>query len=332
MKKSVLIFVEQRDNIIQNVSLELISESKRLLKDEEVKVNCLYLGKKLTSKHQEALSLAGADEIFYVEDEQLDHYDTQNYTSTIEEVLNKTGLPDVLLIGSTLLGRDLAPRVSARLKTGLTADATILDYEVSKDKTLLLATRPALGGNIYATILCDQHIPQMSSVRPGVFAINVNPNNNANLTKLNLDLVMTSQVEVLSRTPIECHDCELDKAKIIVAGGRGVGNKINELRELSELVGGEMAVSRAVVDAQLAPKHQQVGQTGVNVKPSIYIAMGISGAIQHIAGMDKSELIIAVNTDPNALIFDVSHISIISDANRVIPLLIEKMKQLNNVK
>lgn len=329
MKRNVLIFVEQRAGEIVNVSYELISESKRLLKGTGVLVKALLLTKTATKENIKQLELAGADEIIIVEDEIYDHYDTINYVNAIEQVINKCGRPDVFLIGSTILGRDLAPRTSARLKTGLTADATILEYEVSSEKTLLLATRPALGGNIYATILCDNHIPQMSSVRPGVFSVLPQPNNKAKITKLDLDITKNDFIEVLSRTEITEHVSHLDKAKIVIAGGRGVAYKIKEINELANLVGGEMAVSRAVVDAQLAPKHQQVGQTGVTVKPTVYVSFGISGAIQHIAGMEKSELIIAVNTDPKALIFDISDVSIVCDANKVIPILTERVKQLH---
>lgn len=329
MKRNVLIFVEERKGEIVNVSYELISESKRLLKGSDVLVKALLLTKKGTNEHIKSLELAGVDEILVVEDDIFGHYDTINFVNAIDNVIKKVGRPDVFLIGSTILGRDLAPRTSARLKTGLTADATILDYELSSDKTLLLATRPALGGNIYATILCDKHVPQMASVRPGVFSVLPKPDNKAKVTKLEINLNANNLVEVVSQTEIKEHKSNLDKAKIVIAGGRGVTYKIKEISELANLVGGEMAVSRAVVDAQLAPKHQQVGQTGVTVKPSVYVSFGISGAIQHIAGMEKSELIIAVNTDPNALIFDISDVSIISDANKVLPLLIEKVKQLH---
>lgn len=330
MKNTVLIFVEQREGKIQTVSFELISESRRLLKDTNFPVKALFVTDKATDAQINDLVLAGAQEIIVLEDPVLGHYDTHNYTRAITNFFEAEGRPEVFLIGSTLLGRDLAPRISARIKTGLTADATILDFKEEGGRPILYATCPALGGNIFATILCTDHIPQMASIRPGIFEVSGFKDNQKNVRVVKPQLDGGSKVKLVKREKLNVPKQNLDKAKLIFAGGRGVSTMLTTLQELAEVAGGEVAVSRAVVDAQLAPKSQQVGQTGVTVRPAVYVASGISGAIQHIAGMENSELIIAVNTDPKALIFDIADVSIIADANKVLPLLVDRLKTLRH--
>lgn len=332
MKNTVLIFIEQRDGEISNVSFELLSETKRILEGEDVAVKGIFLTDKMTDEQLNDLAVAGADEIILLEDKRFKVYDTNNYSSAIKNAFEDLGRPEVFLIGSTLIGRDLAPRISAKIHTGLTADATVLDFEFQDDKVILNATRPALGGNIMATIQCLNHVPQMASIRPGVFSVINHEGNKCEVKKVKPRIDHKSGVEVLGQTEITGHTSNLDKARLVIAGGRGVAKQLKNIQELARLVGGEMAVSRAVVDAQLAPKHQQVGQTGTTVKPLVYVASGISGAIQHIAGMEKSEMIIAINTDPKALIFDIADVSIIADANKVLPLLIEEVKVLRHYK
>jgi electron transfer flavoprotein alpha subunit len=332
MKNTVLIFVEQRDGKIQTVSFELISESRRLLKDTNFPVKALFVTDKATDEQINDLVLAGAQEVIVLEDEALGHYDTHNYSRAITNFFKKEGRPEIFLVGSTLLGRDLAPRVSARIRTGLTADATVLEFKEEGGRPILYATRPALGGNIFATILCTEHIPQMASIRPGIFEVSAFEGTEKKVRIVKPELDGGSKVKVVKREKLNVPKQNLDKAKLIFAGGRGVSTMLKTLQELAEIAGGEVAVSRAVVDAQLAPKSQQVGQTGVTVRPVVYVASGISGAIQHIAGMENSELIIAVNTDPKALIFDIADFSIIADANKVLPLLVDKLKVLRHFK
>lgn len=330
MKNTVLIFVEQRDGKIQTVSFELISESRRLLKDTNFPVKALFVTDKATDAQINDLVLAGAEEVIVLEDPALGQYDTHNYSRAITNFFEKEGRPEIFLVGSTLLGRDLAPRVSSRIRTGLTADATILEFKEQDGRPILYATRPALGGNIFATILCTDHIPQMASIRPGIFEISIFKDNKKNVRIVKPELDGGSKVKILKREKLNVPKQNLDKAKLIFAGGRGVSTQLAQLQELAEIAGGEVAVSRAVVDAQLAPKSQQVGQTGVTVRPVVYVASGISGAIQHIAGMENSELIIAINTDPKALIFDIADVSIIADANKVLPLLAQRLKELRH--
>ena len=330
MKNNILIFVEQRQGKINPVSYELISETRKLLNDTPFLVKAIYLTDLASEKDLANLALAGAQEIILLEDKNLKDYNTHNYSQAISNFFDEYSKPEVFLIGSTLLGRDLAPRISARIKTGLTADATKLDFEIKDDRPILLATRPALGGNIFATILCQDHIPQMASIRPGVFSIEKYLDQKVNLKKVKANFANDTKVKVINHQKLAVKEANLEKAKLVFAGGRGVSQKFATLLELANLTGGEVAASRAVVDANIATKNQQVGQTGVTIKPVVYVASGISGAIQHIAGMEKSELIIAINNDPNALIFDISDVSIISDANQVLPLLIDEIKTLKH--
>ncbi len=317
--RTIAIFVEQHNDKITSVGLELLSEVRRLLANQ-VRIVAIYLGSKIVNEDLAAIASCGSDETITLTLPMLKDYDTAIYADALYKIVSVNDF-DVLLLGSTLQGRDLGPRLSARLNTGLTADATILDFEVETEHLSLLATRPALGGNLFATIICPHTKPQMATIRPGVFAIE---NFNGHQTKrITFDYIpnVESRVEILSRKPLETRHVDLTKAKLVIAGGRGVATQFETLKEIADLTGGEVACSRAVVDANLQPKERQVGQTGVTIRPSVYVAFGISGAIQHIAGMDKSEMIIAINTDPNALIFDIADISIIADANRVLPLL-----------
>lgn len=317
------IFVEKRNQVLCNVGLELISESKRLLKHDH-KVVALYLTSDIKDEEIIALSNAGADQIIIYQNELFKTYDTAIYTKALENIV-KTYHFDCLLLGSTLLGRDLGPRLSARLHTGLTADATILAFETENDELRLLATRPALGGNLFATIICPETKPQMATIRPGVFPVDFYENHQAELIYFNQVLNVNPSVQILNIEKTEKSHTDLTKAKLIVAGGRGVQKSFSTLKDIASLVGGELAASRAIVDQAIEPKDRLVGQTGTTVRPQVYLASGISGAIQHVSGMDKSELIIAINTDPDALIFDIADVSIISDANQVLPILKEEL-------
>ena len=317
------IFIEKRNQSICNVGLELISESKRLLQNSH-KVIALYLSHEIDDEEINDISKAGADQIIIYQHELFKNYDTNVYTKALENIV-RTYHFDCLLLGSTLIGRDLGPRLSARLHTGLTADATLLAFETENDELRLLATRPALGGNLFATIICPKTKPQMATIRPGVFPVETYDHHQTELIYFNQKIDVKPSVQILSVEKTEKSHTDLTKAKLIVAGGRGVQKSFSTLKEIAQLVGGELAASRAIVDQAIEPKDRLVGQTGTTVRPSVYLASGISGAIQHVSGMDKSELIIAINTDPDALIFDIADISIIADANQVLPILKEEL-------
>lgn len=318
----ILVLLESSKNQVSSVGLELVSEVNRQTENiDDVMVDALYLGEKLSDESLLDLHKVGVDTLYLMFDSKLKHYDTQIYSKNIMKFLEKNTY-DVMLLGSTLMGRDLAPRISARIHTGLTADATILEFKNEDERLILEATRPALGGNIFATIICPNHIPQMATIRPNVFTIEYSEKKKCNVVILPLLDDTHSDVEIISVRENESDKVELSKATFIVAGGRGVESKYQDLLKISDYYDVEIAASRAVVDAKVTSKSRLVGQTGQTVKPKGYVALGISGAIQHVAGMDQSELVIAVNQDPCAPIFDVAHISLITDANAVIDELI----------
>lgn len=323
------VFIEQKHQKVCSVGLELLSEVKRKLGDR-VNITAILASSKINQEDLDTIGQCGAHEIITIEDKKLDHYDTTYYAEALTKVIKENAF-DVLLIGSTLLGRDLGPRLSARLDTGLTADATTLDFEETEEKLELYATRPALGGNLFATIICPDTLPQMATVRPGVFSISVDKDKKADVKPFKMTFESTSKVKILDVKASESKHVDITKAKLIIAGGRGVATMFPTLKAIAEITGGEVAASRAVVDAAIEPKDRLVGQTGSTVRPSVYVASGISGAIQHIAGMDKSELIIAINTDPNAAIFNIADVSIIADANKVLPLLKEEVEAIKSL-
>lgn len=268
----------------------------------------------------------GPDEIIVADSKSLEVYKTLEYTTVISDLLNSRDF-DIVLIGATAIGRDLAPRCSARVHTGLTADCTLLEYDTVEDR--LLMTRPAFGGNILATIICPHHRPQMATVRPGVMIeAPIVEDHQAEVTKLEIGEIENDAVKVLDFVVDNSHTVDLTKAKVIVAGGRGIGSKENfeKLDELIELLDAEKGASRAAVDAGWIAQPHQVGQTGTTVRPSIYIAIGISGAIQHIAGMEQSDAIIAINRDPDAPIFNYADVGIVGDYTEIVPMLVEKIK------
>lgn len=326
---SVAIFIEKRQQKICSVGLELLSETKRLLKNTNHQVIALYLTKEIHDEDIKKLKTCGADKVITYQNDLFETYDTLVFTKALENLVMANDF-DCLLIGSTLIGRDLGPRLSARVHTGLTADATVLAFEQSEYGLDLLATRPALGGNLFATIICPDHRPQMATVRPGVFSIQTFNTKHAVDIIFEEKIEVKPSVEILSKKVNLTTHVDLTKAKLIIAGGRGVATMFATLKEIATLTGGEVAASRAVIDQNIEPKDRLVGQTGSTVRPGVYLASGISGAIQHMSGMDKSEMIIAINTDPSALIFDVADVSIISDANKVLPLLKEEIKNMMN--
>lgn len=322
---SVMVFVEQRSGEIQNVSLELIGRGKELADKLNSKVSAVLLGHNVKNLSEELIQF-GADEVICVDDENLDVYVTNTYTKALCDVINKKD-PEIVLVGATTIGRDLAPRVSATIGTGLTADCTSL--EIDDETSGLLMTRPAFGGNIMATIICPNHRPQMSTVRPGVMKkLKKDTTRTGNIENFVVDFSENGKnVEVLEYIKETVKKVNIEDANILISAGRGIGSKenMNALYELADILGAEVSASRAVVDAGWVDKARQVGQTGKTVRPDLYIACGISGAIQHLAGMEESEFIIAINKNSEAPIFEVADVSIVGDVNKVIKNLIQEL-------
>ena len=322
---SVMVFVEQRSGEIQNVSLELIGRGKELADKLNSKVSAVLLGHNVKSLSEELIQY-GADEVICVDDENLDVYVTNTYTKALCDVINKKD-PEIVLVGATTIGRDLAPRVSATIGTGLTADCTSL--EIDDETSGLLMTRPAFGGNIMATIICPNHRPQMSTVRPGVMKkLKKDATRTGNVENFAVDFSENGKnVEVLEYVKETIKKVNIEDANILISAGRGIGSKENmdDLYELADILGAEVSASRAVVDAGWVDKSRQVGQTGKTVRPDLYLACGISGAIQHLAGMEESEFIVAINKNSEAPIFEVADVSIVGDVNKVIKNLIQEL-------
>lgn len=329
--KDVFVFAEQRDGKIQNVALELLGKARELADANNEKVVAILLGKNIKSEAQ-GLIAAGADKVLVVDNDLLKDYLTEPYTQAITQIIHEQK-PSILLIGATTIGRDLGPRVSARNTTGLTADATKL--EISDDEAHeFRMTRPAFGGNIMATILCKNHRPQMSTVRPGVMQkLPVDNNRKGEIVdySINFDEKKISRVKIVKIVKEEKGVADISQAKVLVSGGRGVANKegFEKLEALAKELGGEVSSSRAMVDAGVIDHSRQVGQTGKTVRPELYIACGISGAIQHLAGMEESELIIAINKDKFAPIFSVADLGIVGDLHKIVPMLTERLKNMS---
>ena len=327
--QGIWVFAEQRHGELQKVSLEILGESRRLADELGVKLTAVLLGNNIGHLANK-LGEFGADEVLVADHKELENYTTDGYTKVLCELVNDRK-PGIFFIGATFIGRDLGPRVAARLKTGLTADCTSLAVEV--EDGALLATRPAFGGNIMATIACPNHRPQMATVRPGVFSRLTEKNYDYKVENVNVELeasdIRTTILEVIKANK---QVIDISEAKIIVSGGRGVGSKENFslLQELADTLGGVVGGSRGAVDKGWIERDYQVGQTGKTVRPSIYIACGISGAIQHVAGMQESDMIIAINKDESAPIMKVADYAIVGDLNKVIPEMINELKSMES--
>ena len=285
----------------------------------------MLLGHDLTTQAQECIAY-GADTVLRVDAPELATYVTEPYAQAIYQII-RDNKPSIVLIGATTIGRDLGPRLSARVETGLTADCTGL--EVSEERDLLM-TRPAFGGNLMATIICKEHRPQMSTVRPGVMRMGQRDENRKGTiedVKINFDK-SKFRVRVLETVKQTKNLVDITEAHVLISGGRGVGNAegFDMLRAMANTIGAEVSASRAMVDAGVLGHERQVGQTGKTVRPDLYFAMGISGAIQHVAGMEESDIIIAINKDPDAPIFDVADYGIVGDALKIVPKLTEAIK------
>ena len=324
--KNVYVFVEQREGVIQNVGLELLGKARELADALNEKVYAMLLGHDLTTQAQECIAY-GADTVLRVDAPELATYVTEPYAQAIYQII-RDNKPSIVLIGATTIGRDLGPRLSARVETGLTADCTGL--EISEERDLLM-TRPAFGGNLMATIICKEHRPQMSTVRPGVMRMGQRDENRQGTiedVKINFDK-SKFRVRVLETVKQTKNLVDITEAHVLISGGRGVGNAegFDMLRAMANPIGAEVSASRAMVDAGVLGHERQVGQTGKTVRPDLYFAMGISGAIQHLAGMEESEYIIAINKDKFAPIFNVADLGIVGDVRKIVPLLTEKLKR-----
>ena len=336
--KGVFVFAQQVDNVISNIAYELIGKGKELAKDLGVEVTAVLVGSDVKGLADQ-LAEYGADKVIVVDDPELKEYRTEPYTHAIASVIEEFK-PEIFLIGATAIGRDLGPRVCARIHTGLTADCTKLDIgdfpmnpvpgRETKHNQLLM-TRPAFGGNTIATIACPDFRPQMATVRPGVMQkAPKEAGKKAVVTEFNPGFTKNNKyVDILEVVKAVSNTVDIMDAKILVAGGRGVGSPENFkiLDDLAEAIGGTVSCSRAVVDAGWKPKDLQVGQTGKTVRPNVYFAIGISGAIQHLAGMEESDIIVAINKDESAPIFDVADYGVVGDLNKIVPMLTEKIKE-----
>ena len=337
--KGVYVFAQQVDNEISGIAYELLGKGKELAAKLNEEVTAVLIGHEVKGL-ADKLAEYGADKVIVVDDPELKEYRTEPYAHALSSVINEFK-PEIVLVGATAIGRDLGPTVSARVATGLTADCTVLEIgdfplvaipgkEDEQKHNQLLMTRPAFGGNTIATIACPDNRPQMATVRPGVMQ-KIEPivGAKANVVEYNPGFTPNDRyVEIKEIVKAVSDTVDIMDAKILVSGGRGVGSPENFkiLEDLAEAIGGTVSCSRAVVDSGWKPRELQVGQTGKTVRPNLYIACGISGAIQHTAGMEESDIIIAINKDEDAPIFDVADYGIVGDLNKIVPQLTEAIK------
>ena len=337
--KGVYVFAQQVDNELSGIAFELLGKAKELAADLSTDVTAVLIGSGVKGLVNQ-LAEYGADKVIVVDDPELKEYRTEPYAHALASVINEYK-PEIVLVGATAIGRDLGPRVSARVATGLTADCTVLeigDFPINpvpnqeQKHNQLLMTRPAFGGNTIATIACPDNRPQMATVRPGVMQ-KIDPIAGAKAEVIEYNPGFTPNnkyVEILDVVKELSDTVDIMDAKILVSGGRGVGSAENFkiLQDLADVIGGTVSCSRAVVDNGWLPKELQVGQTGKTVRPNVYFAIGISGAIQHTAGMEESDIIVAINKDETAPIFDVADYGIVGDLNKIVPKLTEELKKV----
>ncbi len=328
---NVWVFIELHNGQPRNVGYELLGQGRILADANGEKLIGVIIGEKAQSLAHEIISY-GADEVIVVEGSQYADYNTDTYTYAMQVLINKYK-PSIILIGATNNGRDLGPRIACRVGTGLTADCTGLG--IDEETGNVAWTRPAFGGNIMATILCPLHRSQIGTVRPNVFK---KPKNDSSRTgKIIVENIIMDESKIRTKRigyikTIEESQVNLEEAEFIVSGGRGLGKPENFqiVKELAEALGGSVGASRAAVDSEWIPALHQVGQTGKTVGPKIYIACGISGAIQHLAGMSSSDIIIAINKDPEAPIFDVADFGVVGDLFEVVPELTKLILNYKN--
>jgi len=328
--RGVWVFAEQRDGKFMPVTFELLGAGRKLADELGDEFSIVLLGSNVQDK-AELLQKYPVDKIYLVDHPLLKDYQTNFYTRVFSDLVKRYH-PQILLMGATTLGRDLAPRVATRLGTGLTADCT--SFKIDKETKNLVQIRPAFGGNVMASIISPYHRPQMATVRPKVMEkLSPGSSSKGEIVKVEPDLSGEDElVRIVGKVREEIDVQDLQEAEIIVSGGRGLGKPENFklIRKLAELLGGAVGASRAVVDAGWIPSYHQVGQTGKTVQPKLYIACGISGAIQHQVGMRNSEIIIAVNKDPEAPIFNIATYGVVEDLHQFLPVLIKKLEDISS--
>ncbi|MBO4814471.1 MAG: electron transfer flavoprotein subunit alpha/FixB family protein [Muribaculaceae bacterium] len=328
--KNVFVFAEQREGVIQSVAFELLGKARDLADVLGEKVVALLLGCGIKQQAQSLIEF-GADEVIVVDTPELKDYLSEQYSQVMYQIIEERK-PNIVLYGATTIGRDMAPRLASRLKAGLTADCTKLEIQTGDDgQQDLHSTRPAFGGNLMATIVCPNTRPQMSTVRPGVMQkMERQPGRQGVVTDFvpKFDTAKF-KVKLVETIKADKEMADISEAKILVSGGRGVHNKegFDKLQALADVLGGQVASSRAMVDNGIMPHECQVGQTGKTVRPNLYMACGISGAIQHLAGMEESDFIVAINKDKFAPIFSVADLGIVGDLHKIVPMLTERLKK-----
>ncbi len=325
--KGIWFFAETKDGNISPVSYEMLSACLKIKEKLNQEISGVLFGKNVSSLASQLIK-RGCDNVYVIENEKLENFKEQTFASTFSKLITKYK-PNIVIAAATMIGRSFIPSVAAKIKTGLTADCT--DIDIDEETGLLVQTRPTFGGNLMAKIICKYHRPQMATIRPKIFspAEVIDGKKEGNIIEENIEVEDDGNVEILEREKVE-NVVDLQEAEIIVSGGRGMKGPENfdMLRELSSLLGAAVGASRAAVDSGWIPYPHQVGQTGKTVKPKIYIACGISGAIQHLAGMQTSDFIIAINKDRQAPIFKVANLGIVGDLFEVLPLVIKKIKQI----
>ncbi len=339
------VYIEQEDGKIHPVAWELLGVARRLAgeiqdeldqKGDQASVEGILVGDNVAGLAQEAFSY-GADRVYVADAPVFRNYLNKTYTTALVSLVQKHQ-PEILLIGATTLGRDLAGSVATTLRTGLTADCTGLQMGVARDSThkLLLMTRPAFGGNVIATILCKNRVPQMATVRPRVFpAASPEPNRKGEVVQETIAIDQKEiHAQIIEFIANDTAGAKIEYADVLVAGGRGLGGPagFSLIQELATELGGVVAASRPCVDAGWIPYDHQVGQTGKTVRPKLYIAAGISGAIQHKVGMQDSDFILAINRDPHAPIFETATVGIVGDLFEVVPNMIQQIRALKEAR
>lgn len=334
-KGEVWVFAEQHAGKLEDVPVELLSKGRELADELGVKLGAVLLGDNV-GELAEVLGHYGADKVYLAEHPLLENYQTNPYSKVVYDLIHKHE-PQIVLYGATACGRDMAPRIASAAKAGLTADCTDLqigNHEVKKTNTtykdLLFQIRPAFGGNIIATIINYDRWPQMATVREGVMPMpEANGSRKVEVVKEKVSLAIDDLAIEILREHREGKKINLKAARVIVAGGAGVGSKDNFklIWDLAHCLGASPGATRAAADLGFIDSSHQVGQTGTTVRPSLYVAVGISGAIQHMAGMSDSKKIIAINNDPQAPIFNIAHYKIVGDLNKVVPAMISAIKE-----
>ncbi len=330
--KDIYVFCEEKDGAINDASLELLGEARRLVENRPqlgYKVIGVAIGN-LDEDLINEIGYHGADKIIWLYNKDINHYSTEIFTTLFVDEVIKKDKPDIVLIPATVMGRDLAPRIAARCDTGLTADATKLEFDPeNENSSLLYVTRPAFGGNLFGTIVNETKRPQMTTIRPGVMEkLPKDTSRQFEIDKREVSIVnINDPVKLVEVLPRDHMAVDITKADIIISGGRGIGDNFHVLEECAKMIGAEVGASRGAVDKGYISKDHQVGQTGKTVRPKVYIACGISGAVQHLAGMEKSDFIIAINKDPDAPIFSVANIGFVGDALEIVPLITEEIKR-----